>query len=270
MIPLLAALLAFPVSTTTAGPPHSVAVELVYGRKTFKKVIRLNEDADRYGLGTFTRPPEPAQELKFDAVIWPAGGRALSVKYRIGLFVPRRNGQDPIQMNDSGTVEISSGSRVTVAECGDWKVALTIDGGAAATAWDAPATSNYRLTADASGHRWRQTCRHVGTPDDGINITVGHFVNGRQDVFGMIVDPLKRLPEGFNVRHLVTDDTPLRPPLNARGSAILAPGRKTSVDAKGYTVGLLLETSAGMDAAAPAASAPRQAPKEPETVPLLR
>ncbi|MCX5797899.1 MAG: hypothetical protein NTY77_20605 [Elusimicrobia bacterium] len=270
MIALLAALLASPVSIASAALAHSVSVELTDGRKTFQRTIRLYEDADRSGLGSFAQAPDPKQELELDAVVWPAGGRALGLRYRIGLFVPRRGMQEPIKMDDSGTVELPLASRVTVAECGSWKVTLSLDGGAAEAAWDAPGTRNYRLTAEASGHKWRQTCRHVGTPDDGIHLTEGHYVNGRQDVFGMIVNPLERRAGGFQVGYVVTDDTPLRPPLDARKSATLAPGRKTSVDANGYAVGLLLETSAGVAAPAPAAVAPQPAPQESKAVPLLR
>lgn len=273
MIPLLAALLALPASPASAAPAHSVAVEVSNGRKTFKKTIRLSEDADRYGQGTFSRQPEAMAELQLDAVVWPAGGRALGLRYRIGLFVPRRGMQDPIKMDDTGTVEIPPASRLTAVECGTWKVTLSIDGGSAPAAWDAPGTSNYRLTADASGHKWRQTCRRVGTPGDMNRITEGHYVDGRQDVFIMTVNPLERRPGGFAVPYIISDDTPLRPPLDARNSATLAPGRKTSVDAKDYSIGLLLETSAGVAAAAPpapAAAAPQPAPQEPKAVPLLR
>ena len=268
---LLAALLGLPASSALAAAAHSVAVELSNGRKTFKKVIRVVEDKDRFGVGTFGQPGEPTQELKFEAAVWPAA-RALSLKYRVGLYVPRRGMAEPIQMDDSGTVELASGSRVVVAECGAWRVTLSLDSGAAMAAWDAPGAANYRLTADASGRKWRQVCKHVGTPEEPVKITDGHYLNGKQEVFGVMVSPLQRRAAGFEVGYTLTNDTPWRPPLDARGVVTLAAGSKTAVEVNGYKVGLSLEVSAGAAASAPAPAPAAAAPAAQESgaVPLLR
>ncbi|MDD5302248.1 MAG: hypothetical protein PHS14_03990 [Elusimicrobia bacterium] len=242
-IPRILAVLLLAAPASASAAPHSLAVRVSQGTKSYAHTVKAEAGAQTSFVG-----PVGGRNMIVNAVLIQARG-TLTLQYQIE--VSRPDGSSSFQVQSS--VALRPGDRLRAVECGNWKLDVALDapiGAAAPRAWS-PAGPNHRLTAVVGKRR----CRIVQEAGTQGNIVDSSKINGRKTGFILNANLSALAGDTCKLQYQLEDS-----PRQAQGEETLVLSKKAS--AHGGMIEFLLE--------GPASAPSPPAPAEGGGVPLLR
>jgi hypothetical protein len=152
------------------------------GATSWVQTLKLQEGAQANFMGNVVGDDgQSKREMIVNAVL-AAGKPPPGLQYQIEVS-GGRGSQLPMVQGQSDIL-LPPGARLTVLQCGNWTVEMSLDGGSAKAA-PGPG-SNYRVTGDVIGSKGKVRCRHLVRPGSQANSVDAGTRGGKK--FGLILN----------------------------------------------------------------------------------